>query len=441
MKATLIFPGIVGLGFDRGYDPIPEATFMPHGLALIAASAQQRGHAIDVLDLRCQTGWRGFTKAIQASASQVFGISAMSSDYGMAVRCARIIRKTHPRAAIVIGGVHPTVAPEEVLSNTVFDHVVCGEGEEAFADLLEAYERGERPERLIQGPSPDYARLPWASRLPFDYARRELLVPWLPHMPAPSVTVITSRGCPFNCSFCQPAERRIFGGKVRVRPVEDVIAELEDLRERYRFKSFLIHDDLFVCNPDYVRRFLELYREKGFDQSFVCQARADIICKHEDTIRLLAEHGLSCLMIGFESGSQRILDLIRKGTTVEQNRQAAAICRKYGIRIFANYMFGLPSETVEEMFATAEMIKEIAPDYPSPTFFTPTPGSDLFDFCQQEGLSKIRDYRDFRRNPTHGKIRGVDYRKARKALALSTSYRPPRPSRLLLSRLRALLLR
>jgi radical SAM superfamily enzyme YgiQ (UPF0313 family) len=127
--------------------------------------------------------------------------------------------------------------------------------------------------------------------------------------------------------------------------------------------------------------------------------------------------GLEMLLIGFESGNQRVLNFLRKGTTVEQNYKAAAICKKLSIRIWANFMLGIPTETNKEAMDTVKMIKRIKPYVSSPAFYTPHPGSDLFDFCVKNNLSLIKKHEDYKRNPEGQKIKGVDYDFLNKALA------------------------
>jgi radical SAM superfamily enzyme YgiQ (UPF0313 family) len=126
-------------------------------------------------------------------------------------------------------------------------------------------------------------------------------------------------------------------------------------------------------------------------------------------VKLMAEVGLKGYFIGFESGSDRVLRFIRKGTKRWQNIAAGRVCKKYGIAIWANYMLGLPTETKEEVLETISMIQEIDPDYYSPAFYTPHPGSDLYDYCLEHDLSLIVNHDSYRRNPTEEKIRGVDY--------------------------------
>jgi radical SAM superfamily enzyme YgiQ (UPF0313 family) len=264
---------------------------------------------------------------------------------------------------------------------------------------------GKTVKRVIRGVKPDLDNLPFADRdifaageMPIDHFLR-----------IPFVTVIAGRGCIYNCSFCQPAERIIFGPKVRRRSVVNVIEELKLLRERSNFQSLMIHDDCLTEDRAWVIDFCDQYKKNGFDQPFVCQSRADIICKNEDMVKRMARSGLAMFLIGFESGNQRVLNFLRKGTKVEQNYKAAAICKKYGVRVWANYMLGIPTETKEEALDTLRMIRDIKPYRASPAFFTPHPGSDLYRYCEENGLSLIKNHSDYSRSPDSPKIKGLDY--------------------------------
>jgi anaerobic magnesium-protoporphyrin IX monomethyl ester cyclase len=269
---------------------------------------------------------------------------------------------------------------------------------------------------VLRGETPDLDQIPFADRELFldewrrwGYAIDSPEVPFVEDLPPPFLTIIAGRGCIYNCSFCKPGEDLIFGRGVRRRSVENVIAELTALRDRYRFASFMFHDDCLTEDRDWVAEFSRRYKEEGFAQPFFCQSRADIIARHPDMVASMADAGLKGYFIGFESGNQRILNLLRKGTTPDLNRRAAAICREHKLVIWANYMLGIPTETREEVLDTVNMIREIDPDYFSPAFFTPHPGTDLYDYCVENDLSLITDYDSYRRNPTEPKIKGQDY--------------------------------
>jgi radical SAM superfamily enzyme YgiQ (UPF0313 family) len=212
----------------------------------------------------------------------------------------------------------------------------------------------------------------------------------------------------------------VFGNKVRKRSVANILDELEILARERSMRSFMIHDDCFTQFPGWVEEFCREKHARGLDQPFVCQSRADIVCQRPELMATLAAAGLKWVLIGFESGSDRVLEFIKKGATVAQNVEAAAICRRLGIRIFANYMFGLPTETAEEMRQTVAMIRLIRPDLYAPAVFTPAPGSELYDYCRERDLILIDSATGYRRNVDSGpKIRGVDYALVRRMVKQS----------------------
>jgi len=411
---SLVYAGIAGKGFDsigQGMD----SGWISHGLAILSAVLKREGHQVDLLDLRSLHGWEHFREELLARRPDVCGLTMMSVDFNPVMQAVDVITEVLPNCHIVVGGPHPTLATAEVLPNEKIDHVVIQEGEISFPQLLRDLEAGKERERLVVDEHPDLDSLPYADHDLFldewrrwGYEAESPEAPFVPELPPPFVTVIAGRGCIYNCAFCKPGESLIFGNRVRRRSVANVIGELKDLRERYAFNSFMFHDDCLTENPRWVREFCEAYQAEGFTQPFFCQSRADIIVKHEETVAAMAAVGLKGYFIGFESGSDRVLDFIGKGTTRAQNLEAARICRKYGIAIWANYMLGLPTETPDEVRETISMLKEIDPDYYSPAFFTPHPGSRLYDYCVENDLMLIRDHDEYARNPSGPKIKGQD---------------------------------
>lgn len=410
MQIGLVFCGISGVGFDSfGKTSSEEGCFVPHGLAHIAAACQQAGHEVHAIDLRKLRGWEDFTACVKATPAMVYGISSMSADWAYATKCARLIREAKPPAKILVGGVHVSVATDDALGFKEFDHFITGEGEITVPALVEAVKKRRKIPRLIAGVPPDLNTLPIMDRDLFDFIRGEMVHPFLPDQPLPFVSITINRGCPFRCAFCQPAERNIFGGKVRWKSIAATFAELEKLREVYHFRSLMIHDDLFIMRPKWAAEFAEQYVKRGFTAPFMAQARADIICKNPDTLRALRDAGLRWVSVGFESANQRVLDFLKKGTTVEQNFQAMKICNSLDLKVFANMMFGIPTETKEEVADTVSFLEETRPYRISCAFFTPHPGSELYEYCRENKLSRIQFYEDYRRNASGPKITGPDY--------------------------------
>jgi len=167
-----------------------------------------------------------------------------------------------PEIVTMVGGPHPTIMPQELADDPRVDHVFLGEGEETFPDALNRLARGEALPRIIPGTHPDLDTVPYAdhSLFPDEWRRQGYAVtspeaPFVEELPPPFVTIIAGRGCMYNCSYCQPAERWIFGRKVRRRSVPNVMAELRALRERYRFNSLMFHDDCLTEDRAWVEAF------------------------------------------------------------------------------------------------------------------------------------------------------------------------------------------
>ncbi|MFN2270140.1 MAG: B12-binding domain-containing radical SAM protein [Anaerolineae bacterium] len=431
LKTTLIFAGIAGRGFNslkQGMD----AGWISHGLASLSAAAKAQGFAVDLIDLRALDGWDHFREILAERDPDVVGVTMMSVDYNPARQAVAIAKEVKPEIITIIGGPHVTISLEDSLRIPHVDYLVTGEGEVTFPRMLKLIEGNDAPpHRVLRGATPDLDAIPFADRDLFldewrkwGYDIDSPEVPFAQELPPPFATIIAGRGCIYNCAFCKPGEDYLFGKRTRRRGVDSVIAELRMLADKYHLASFMFHDDCLTEDRGWVMEFTEKYIAAGFNLPFFCQTRADIVVKHEDMVARMVEAGLRGYFVGFESGNDRVLKFIRKGTTAEQNRQAARVCRKYGIAVWANYMLGLPTETKEEVMDTVQLMKDIDPDYYSPAFFTPHPGTDLYDYVVEHDLSRITDYDSYRRNPTEPKIKGQDYEFLKWAMAESQRRKP-----------------
>lgn len=406
MNILLIYPGLVEgfASYDRG------ANWFNHGIGILSAISKREGHSVHYIDCRKLKDWAEFESTVEAVPYDVAMISIATVDFDAAKRMGAILKKTRPQAPVMVGGPHPTLMTEETAAVPEFDIIFTHEAEVTLpgilADLKSAPRivRGAVPENLDAIPFVDRSLSP------------EGETPWR-YLEKPYYSITASRGCLYKCTFCQPAERNVFGDRVRRRSVDNILDELEMLARDYGMKSFMIHDDCFTQYYGWVEEFCEKKKQRGLTQTFVCQTRSDIVCKRPDLIEKLKSVGLLWVLIGFESGSDRVLDFIKKETTVAQNIEAGKICRSLGINIFANLMFGLPTETKAEMEMTVKMVREIKPAIPSPAIFTPTPGSELYDYCMEHDLNLITTSEGYRRNLDSGaKIKGVDYRFVNKCI-------------------------
>ncbi len=409
MKVVLVYPGMGVLGFDQREMRSGESHWIQHGLASIGAYLKTQGHEVNLVDMRICVSWDDAISKISEHDPEVIGVSCSCLDYKYVRDLLRLLRSRMEGVVTVVGGILPSIDTEEA-KTMMADYIITGEGEITFGKLVHSNNgimRHEFPV-VIPGERPLLDALPFVDREIFEYSRE--LCFGMANQTPPIITMIAGRGCPYRCEYCQPAESAVFGGKFRMRSPENVVEELRQLRDRYHFNSITWWDDTFTINPKWIDRFCDLYEGNGFKASMLACCRADIICNNEPMIERLASVGMKCFIIGFESGVQRLLDFIQKGTTVEQNFKAAKICRKYGIEIMGTFMLGLPTETQDESLETARMLREIQPEYPMVFYFTPIPGTKLYDYCEKNHLILREDKFDIERTSQYDpKIRGVDY--------------------------------
>jgi radical SAM superfamily enzyme YgiQ (UPF0313 family) len=399
-KVAIIRPS--RFGFGARIDDW-ERTWVQHGIASIIAYASKQGLPVDLIEIKRLKNWNEFQELV--SRYKYLGLSCFTSDLTNTTDCIDKIKEVDS-AKIIVGGAHANIRPQDFTSNPKVDHVILGEGEISFVNLINALEQGIEQPRIIQGIRPDLDSIP--------YINRDM---WLPeddgiwNLGKPFFTLISSRACWKNCRFCQPYARTVFGTKMRNRSVEHVIGELKQLKEKYGLKSFFLLDDNVLQDIRWVSKFIQAYRDSKIDAEFIFEGSADYLSKNPDVIKQLSEIGCRWFNVGFESGSQRVLDYMRKGTTVEQNEKAVEILRANNIRIFANIMFGIPMETKKEALETVEFVRQMQPDWFSPAFYTPYPGNELARECEEAGL--IINYKDsveLSRSVGKPKIKGVNYR-------------------------------
>ena len=356
----------------------------------------------------------------------VLCVTAHTSEIEFALECCRRAKRIRRDVITVGGGIHLTMFPDLGEEEGCLDFVIRGEGEMSLPRLVC---RSRRMATRFVG---------YSSRSRCHSVRRPGALSRLCRPDAGSVSgicrrrssiLLTKRGCPWQCvSAADPASRistrsrRDSDGERRVptfrhRSVENVIAEMEMLWQRYAFRGVVFHDDQFLIRKEWVVEFCRALHTSGFVDRGIrwwAASRADIVCRYPEIIETMRDAGLQILSIGFESFSDPMLRWMRKDTTVRENLEAAEICRELGIDIFANVILGMPDSDgrwhLDHDKASLEAIGRIRPRYFSPSFFSPIPGSWFFEWALGKELLAARDpQRTGSRNPTEEKIRGVDY--------------------------------
>ena len=404
MKVTLIYPGIAMIGFNSIGGQSHDTISINLGLGYISSYLKKNSdHAINLIDLRDLQGWNHYEIELKKRKPDVVGIYCNTVNFENSLKAAEFAKKIVKW--VVMGGPHATLDPESVLKSGFVDTVVKGEGEVSFYKIIEDLSAGKKPNRIIEGEKiNNLDEIPFPDRDLYNM-KKILSGPGIYPYPNRYIGIMASRGCYYNCAFCQPLEKMLFGRKVRTRSVENIIIEVKEVINKYDANFIMFECDTLTTRKSWA---LDLCREmKKIPVVWGAQSRADTI--DDELASAMHDAGCMVLFIGFESGSQRILNILKKGITPKQSVEAGKVCRRNKILIFANYMLGIPTETVEDLEMTYRLLKTIKPELHSPAYFSPIPGSDLFDYCKEHDLIKTVGFDKYVRNPTHEKIKGIDY--------------------------------
>ena len=410
---TIIDPGFLGEYGIGKWGKAYWSSAINHGVAQISAVCKRNEIDCSLIDFRKLRSYEHFEDSIKKHESIWYGITCRTIDFPIVEKAIKIIKKVRPESKIIVGGIHPSLSPDNFLKNDKVDYVFTGEAEITLPLVLK---EPEKFPKLIQGQVPDINKIPYEDISIYDYKKSISFSLYGGIVLPPTIPIITSRGCVYNCKFCQPSEKILYGEKYRQKTVNRVLDELNFLNERFDFNSIMFYDDCLLAHKKFLYELLtKLSKIKKLE--IMLQGRVNNICQLGDGIAELKKMGLSVVIVGFESGSKRILDFLGKGTTVEQNIRAAEILHKHGIKIVGNYMIGLPTETNEEIQETVNLARRVKATISSCSFYSPMPGSYIYEYCKENDLIIEKDYAKLSRDPKKAKIKGVDYDYVTQALS------------------------
>ncbi len=405
MRIALVFPRT---RYPSGQPPL--------GILSLAASLRHQDPAveIDVVDPTfARHPLHMMRERLLGKAYDLVGVSVMTSMLNEAIYASRVAREAPNRPIVVWGGPHPTVLPEQAIAHDCVDMIALGEAEETLNELVAAggdpegieglwYRRdGQVMRNPPRMPIHDLGALPHPARDLIDmeaYARAWYsLTAASPELRGTSV--VASRGCPFSCTYCQPTLDQLFGHRLRRRPVAHVMDELRELRDVYGLDAFMLEDDTFIAHNHWALDFAHQLQGSGLDFQWGCNVRADLVVKGPHLMEEMARAGLVQVNMGIESGTQRILDEIYdKRITVEEVREAVAICNRLGLRIGGYFMLGAPTETLREVIHTIEYAARLGIDEAAFNVTTPLPGTYLWDKTRELVGHDLPDFDYYQRS-------------------------------------------
>ena len=391
-KVLLVYPGYI----------VRE---QPLNVLYISAAIKAAGHAarlFEITPFRRRPVWgdpyrvmrQGFERELLAFEPDVVGFSVMSVNSRIALLLAESVKRLRPETLVLFGGIHPTVAPEETIGEKNVDALAIGEGEESIAELLAALDGGrdltalaglwvKAGGRVFRNPVrpliQDVDSIPFPDRgaLPPERLQAELY----------GVNLISSRGCPFPCAYCQNKFLmdlyRGGGPFVRYRSLENVFAEIDEVIRRYRPSRLSFSDESFTLNAARLEEFCREY-PKRFSLPFLCQTRPDLI--DEAKIRRLKDAGCDFINMAIEAGNPGLRnEVLQRNISDETIVEAFSLARRYGIRTGSFNMIGLPGETRSTVWETINLNRTLQPDRIMCTIYMPFKGTALGEKCLEGG--------------------------------------------------------
>ena len=381
--------------------PVGAAMHLPFallGLGYLAAVLEKNNYQVDVID--CQVlkfSPQDFAEEIKKRQPDVVGITSSTLTYQSGVKLAKVAKQVCPNCITLAGGPHVTFWDDKALEECPeLDVVVRREGENTVLELVQRIEAGKsyydvvgtttrKDGKIVRNPDRPYIEdldsLPFPARhlWPMDKLREYENILYL----------TTSRGCVYWCEFC--ATVRMHGRKYRMRSPKNVVDKLEFLHKTYGATTFTFCDDAFTVDQARTEEFCNEILARGLKIKWNCGTRVDMLTR--ELLQKMKDAGCISVWFGVESGTQQVLDAMKKGITPELTAKVLGWVREYGLKPVPNVILGFPGETKESAWKTIKFIEKICPD--DVAFYniaTPFPGTPMYDNVKEQGWLRVTDF-------------------------------------------------
>lgn len=367
------------------------------GLGYIAAVLLENGFNVKIIDCSIGLTHSELIELLKKERPDIVGISGTTPAFVSMKRVAEDIRKDFPSTLVVAGGAHLTAAPEDTMKFDCFDVGVIGEGEITFLELVKKVEHyGLHDLSDIKGIiyHKDGSLVKTERRQPIrdldslPFPARHLQPPLSAYRPTPASyrklplgVLMTSRGCPSKCTFC---DRAIFGSTFRQRSADNVLDEIEELIDKFGARELRFFDDTFTLNKERAFEICDKFKERKIKIPWTCLTKVTNIS--EEMLKKMKQAGCWQVLFGLESGDERMLKLLKKGNTIEQNVRAVRLAKKAGLSTRADFIVGTPGETLESLKRTLDFAIRLGVDYAHFNKFVPFPGTELYERLKQQGF-------------------------------------------------------
>jgi radical SAM superfamily enzyme YgiQ (UPF0313 family) len=384
-------------------DKAQQSIFIPLGISYLAAVLEENGYEVDVVD--CQVtrpSQKELEGKFRSLNPDIIGVTSATLTYLPALKVLKAAKTALPNCVTIMGGPHVTVREREAFVDSPdLDIVVRGEGEQTILELAALVSNGNQ-KSLSEVSGVTFRRnnqvfstadrpfmqdidvLPHPAHKHFDVGRYKIL--GKTYMP-----IITSRGCPSQCTFCLAT--KMCGKAFRARSPSKVVDELEWLRDTYGAEVFAFYDDTFTFDVKRAFAICDEMKARKIELPWDCRTRVDRVSK--ELLTKLKSTNCQLIHFGVESGSQQMLNTMRKGTTVEQNARAIRWAKEAGLSVAISLVIGYPGETPEMLQQTIDFIHKTKPDYVYMCEAVPYPGTELSNVVDTLGLERSTDWNQY----------------------------------------------
>lgn len=373
----------------------------PLGIAYMAGVLQENNIDVEILDASAEDmDFKDVEKELLKRKPDLVALTALTPTIGRALETAQVVKETLPDSIVVMGGYHPTFNFIETLEYENVDIVIRGEGEYIMLNLVQAlenqsslhdvkgivFEDKNSKEIVVNPEAPliqDLDELPFPALNLLPMKKYRLL-----DMDTHMTTMITTRGCPMQCSFCSSAA--MHGKKIRERSIENIVDEIEYLKTNYDIDTIAFMDDTFTLKKRKVMAICDEILKRNIEIMWGCTSRVDTL--DEKLLKKMKEAGCITIFIGVESADQQQLDNMCKNTTIAKIENAFKIAHKLKIRTIASVALGMPGDTKEIMNKTVKFVHKLKPNYAIYSLATPYPGTRFYKEAFEKNLIKIKDW-------------------------------------------------
>ncbi|MCU0665525.1 MAG: B12-binding domain-containing radical SAM protein [Candidatus Omnitrophica bacterium] len=355
-------------------------------LAMIAASLIEEGIDVSIIDLSafCANDiWQQVRSRILDFEPDMVGVTSTTPLFYEASRISQIAKSVSRNILTIIGGPHASSLPQEVLRESSFDIAVVGEGEQ----IIKKIARGQKVSKIIEkGGELPIEDLPFPALHLFDI--NNYSCPGMIARNNPVGPIEMSRGCVFNCTFCN---KTVHGRKFRIKSAKRVVEELFILK-KLGYREFHVLDDQFTTDISKAKEICEAIIRSNINMTWNLRTGVRVDRIDDEFLKLARKAGCYQVGVGFESGCQEMLDKINKGITIEQAFRASRMIKKAGLELVGFFMLGFPGETERSINKTIDFAIRLNPDFAKATIMVPFPGTSIYDEYKQQGLIKTQDW-------------------------------------------------